>query len=246
MMAGHYATALVANERLGMLSGNVVNGRTLFYFLIASQLPDLLWVMFHFVGIESTAPDSVLDMTLKSLTVDMMYSHDLVPSFLWTILVAASGWALFRSKAVGFAGGILVLVHVACDYVAGYPHHVFGTDSPSIGFAAYHSVTLQAVAWEGLFTTAVLIYFFHRERRRGIQRSRANRIVILGLFVFNVAFLASFATTSMRQWFGLGNLDNTFTAMLPNMLATYWGMIIVLLLAVRRTKVVANEHLFPQ
>ena len=46
MLAGHYATALVAYQKYPK--------GTLLYFLIASQLQDLLWFTFHYLGLERT------------------------------------------------------------------------------------------------------------------------------------------------------------------------------------------------
>ncbi|MEL6110891.1 MAG: hypothetical protein AAFU85_33205 [Planctomycetota bacterium] len=202
MLAGHYATALVANQKFGSLEGSRVNSKVLFYFLVASQFPDLLWVVFHFMGLEPTTPDSLLDMTLKTLTVDMSFSHDLIPALFWTVVVYAAGRLLF-SKAIGLAGGCLVVIHTAADYAAGYPHHLCGANTPSIGFAAYHSVPMIAVAWEAAFTVVALFLFFEGERKSGIRRTGWNAFTIVGLFVSNVLFMAFLAYSSLRQQFNL-------------------------------------------
>ena len=71
MLAGHYTTALVANQKFPK--------GTLLYFLIASQLQDLLWFTLHYLGLEITEPRDVLDTSLNNMSVDMLYSHDLLP-----------------------------------------------------------------------------------------------------------------------------------------------------------------------
>ena len=233
MLAGHYATALVANERLGVLEGNRINTSRLLYFLIASQLPDLLWVVFHFVGLEPTTPPSVLDTTLKTLTVDMVFSHDLIPSLFWTGVLYVVGRLWFRSSLIGLTGSCLLVVHILCDYAAGYPHHVCGVQSPSVGFAAYHSVPLVAVTFEAVFTAGALYLFFDGERKRGIRRTIGNVIAIVGLFAFNIVFMALIANTSLRERFVLGGVDNQLTALMPNMVVTYWGMLFFLLFTAR-------------
>ena len=65
MMAGHYTTALLANLKYPR--------KTLLYFLIVSQLQDLLWFVFHYLGLEVTEPADVFDATLGEMTVNMMY-----------------------------------------------------------------------------------------------------------------------------------------------------------------------------
>ena len=83
MLAGHYATALVAKQKAPK--------GALFYYLIASQLPDLLWLLFHYLGLEPTGPDDVFDVSLDRLVVDMIYSHDVLPILVWTGLAAGVG-----------------------------------------------------------------------------------------------------------------------------------------------------------
>ncbi len=48
MLAGHYATALIAHQKSPK--------GTLLYFLIASQLQDLAWFTLHYLGLEPTKP----------------------------------------------------------------------------------------------------------------------------------------------------------------------------------------------
>ena len=77
MLAGHFSTALIANQKF--------TKGTLLYFLIASQLQDLLWFAFHYLGLEPTGPADVFNSTLNNLAVDMLYSHDLLPQIFWLI-----------------------------------------------------------------------------------------------------------------------------------------------------------------
>lgn len=101
MLVGHFATALVANQKFPTGS--------LLYFLVVSQLQDILWALFHYFGLEVTTPTDVLDTTLQSLTVDMLYSHDLLPQIFWMATAFIFGRALFKSSAVGVVGAALFL-----------------------------------------------------------------------------------------------------------------------------------------
>ena len=128
MLAGHYATALVADQH--------TNKNTLLYFLVASAVPDLLWHAFALVGLEPTGPVNIRDMTLQNLDVDMTYSHDLIPTLIWAPIFYGIGFWIFKSHKIALLGALLLVGHTVTDYVAGYPHHVFGTETHAIGYAA--------------------------------------------------------------------------------------------------------------
>ena len=90
MLAGHFTTALVANQKFPKIS--------LLYFLIISQLQDLLWFTFHYLGLESTTPTDAFDATLSNMVVDMLYSLDLLPLLVWCALVFVIGKILFKVR----------------------------------------------------------------------------------------------------------------------------------------------------
>lgn len=227
MLAGHYATALVADQ--------YSSRNTLFFFLFASALPDLLWHVFALVGLEPTGPVNVLDMTLQNLDVDMMFSHDLLPTLGWMALLYGFGTLAFKSHKIGLIAALLLLGHNLADYAAGYPHHVFGPETPAVGFAAYKSVPLLAVAYEAVFTAIFLFIFFRTEHRRGIHRQPGNRAAIIGLFVFTVAFLTTCANTSLREYLGLPEINSILLLTIPNLMFVYWAMLFYLFYFVRRT-----------
>ena len=83
MLVGHYSTALIAHQKFPK--------GTLLYFLIVSQLQDLLWFTFHYLGLEPTGPSDVFDTTLNNLAVDMLYSHDLLPQICWVLIIFLIG-----------------------------------------------------------------------------------------------------------------------------------------------------------
>ncbi|MEM7436923.1 MAG: hypothetical protein AAF436_17345 [Myxococcota bacterium] len=225
MLAGHYATALVAKQKAPK--------GTLLYFLIASQLPDLLWLGFHYLGLEPTRPDDVLDVSLDRLAVDMIYSHDVLPILLWTALTAGVGYLLFRQLRVVVIGALLVLVHAASDYLGGFPHHVFGPDTPSVGTGWYYTAPYLGVAFEALYCVIFLAWFFYNDAKAGVKRTVSQRATIVGVFVFGVVFMFSVAKTSFRDLFGIPPFDVPFNTVVPAMILTYVPMIVILMLAMR-------------
>jgi len=220
MLAGHYATALVAYQKYPK--------GTLVYFLIVSQLQDLLWFAFHYLGLERTTPNDVFDTTVSNMVVNMLYSHDLIPLIAWLVIVFLIGQFVFKDRTIGLVGSALVLGHFVLDFFSGHPHHVFGLDSGTIGLGNYATNVFQAIAIEAIAIIGMLWYFFNQESKNGIQRSLKNKAAIIGLFVFGVAFMLSIATTSFRELFNIPAFDLGFNTSLPTLIMTYVGMIIYL------------------
>ena len=232
MLAGHYATALVAHQRAPTRR---LPAYLLAWYLAVSQLPDLLWLLFHTIGLEPTQPTNLLDVTLQNLSVDMMFSHDLVPILGWGVLFGILGTVLFRNWRVGLATLALVWLHALTDYyLGGYPHHVLGPDTPVVGIGLYLTLPFVGIALETVYIAFFLGWFFLEERRRGVVRSPANRRAIIGLFLFNLAFLASIAVTSMREWFGLTEFALPFDTTIPSLAVAYTLMGVFLWSVIRR------------
>jgi hypothetical protein len=234
MLAGHFATALVAHQRA---PARRLQSALLGWYLVVSQLPDLLWLAFHYLGLEPTRPVDVFEVTLQSLSADMHFSHDLVPIAGWAALVGVLGAWLFRDRRVGWAGVALIGLHALTDYVAGYPHHVLGPDSAAVGTGLYRSAPFVAIALEAVYTVAFVGWFRMEERRCGVRRSKGNRRAIVGLFVCNLVFTTSIAVVSMREWLELPGWDLPFNTTIPTLLTTYVGLGGLLWAAAHRRRV---------
>ncbi len=220
MLAGHYTTALVAYQKYPK--------GTLLYFLIVSQLQDLLWFTFHYLGLETTGPEDVFNTTLSNMTVEMLYSHDLVPQIFWVIIIFLIGKFLFKDNKVGLIGAALVVGHFVLDFFSGHPHHIFGVETPHAGLGLYASNVFLAIGIEVVFSAAILWYFFKEEAKNGIERTSKNKMSIIGLFVFGILFMLSIATVSFRELFGIPELDLGFNSSVPILVMTYVGMILYL------------------
>ncbi len=231
MLAGHYASALVAQRRAPT---SRFPAHLLAWYLAVSQLPDLLWLTFHTIGLEPTRPTDLLDVTLQKLSVEMMFSHDLVPIAGWAVLFGITGAVLFKNRRVGLATVALVWLHALTDYAGGYPHNVLGPDTPLVGTGLYLTQPFLGIALEAVYVVFFVGWFLRDERRRGAVRSPGNRRAIIGLFVFNIVFLASIAVTSMREWFGLPQFALPFQTTIPSLFVTYALMGVFLWVVVRR------------
>ena len=229
MLAGHYATGLIAHQKYPK--------RTLLYFLIASQLQDLMWFTFHYLGFEPTGPSDVLNATLSNMTVNMLFSHDLLPQMFWVFIIFLIGKVLFKNTKIGLVGSALVIGHFVLDFFSGYPHHIFGEESHIVGLGLYTSNIFLAIGIEAVASAVILWYFFSQEAKNGIQRTSKNKASIIGLFVFGIVFMLTIATTSFRQWFDIPEFYFDFNSNVPTLILTYIGMIIYLNYFVPKFKV---------
>ncbi|MBS9770616.1 MAG: hypothetical protein J7F05_09080 [Trichodesmium erythraeum GBRTRLIN201] len=220
MLAGHFSTALVAHQKFPK--------GTLLYFLIASQLQDLLWFTFHYLGLEPTGPSDVFNATLRDMTVDMLYSHDLIPQLIWVFIIFLIGKILFKNTKVGLVGAALVVGHFVLDFFSGHPHHIFGEETHQVGLGLYATNVFLAIAVEAIFSIAVLWYFFQQEAHNGIKRTSKNKAAIIGLFAFGIVFMLTIATTSFRDLFGIPEFNLSFNSNVPTLILTYAGMILYL------------------
>ncbi len=220
MLAGHYTTALVAYQKYPK--------GTLLFFLIASQLQDLLWFTFHYLGLELTEPSDVFNTTLSNMAVNMLYSHDLIPLIFWVSLVFLFGKVIFKDTKIGLVGAVLVLGHFVLDFFSGHPHHIFGLETNNVGLGLYATNVFLAIGIEAVATVAMLWYFFKQEAKNGIQRTSKNKASIIGLFIFGIVFMLSIATTSFRQLLNIPEFDLGFNSSVPTLILTYIGMILYL------------------
>ncbi len=220
MLAGHFTTALIANQKFPK--------GTLLFFLIASQLQDILWIIFHYLGLERTGPSDVFDTTLSNMAVNMLYSHDLIPLIFWLLLIFLIGKFAFKDTKIGLVGAALVLGHFVLDFFSGHPHHLFGLDSSEVGLGLYATNVFLAIGIEAVFIIGSLAYFFSQDAKNKVQRTGKNKAAIIGVFVFGIAFMLSIATTSYRQLFGIPEFDMGINTTVLSLIFTYGGMILYL------------------
>ncbi|MDB4225638.1 hypothetical protein N9800_00090 [bacterium] len=217
MQAGHFTTALIAKQKFPK--------GTLLYFLIISQLQDFLWFVFHYLGIESTNPSDAFDATLSNMAVDMVYSHDLLPLLIWLIVAFTLGKIFFKSTQIGLVSMALVSIHFVLDFFSGHMHHVFGAETMELGFGLYASNPYLAIVIEALFSIIALWYFFKEETKKGIKRTKKNKISIMSVFAYGIIFMLLIATHSFRELFGIPEFNLGFNTNIPTLIFTYGAML---------------------
>ncbi len=227
MIAGHYATALIAHQKFPK--------GTLLFFLVASQFQDVLWFIFHYLGLETTSPPDVLDATISNMAVDMTYSHDVLPQVIWAGAIFLIGRYLFKSTTIGLVGLILFIGHFIMDFFSGHPHNIYGTDTHNFGLGLYATNAYLAILIETVLIVAVMTYYFRKEATAGIMRTRTNVVVIIGVFVYGIIFMLSVATVSFRELLGIPEFDFGFNTTVPTIIFTYVALAAALYWAVPKT-----------
>lgn len=217
MLAGHFTTALIAKQKFPK--------GTLLYFLMISQLQDFLWFTFHYLGLEPTNPSDAFDATLSNMVVDMVYSHDLLPLLIWLIVAFTLGKIFFKSTQIGLVSMALVSIHFVLDFISGHMHHVFGAETMELGFGLYASNPYLAIVIEALFSIIALWYFFKEETKKGIKRTKKNKISIMSVFAYGIIFMLLIATHSFRELFGIPEFDLGFNTNMPTLIFTYGAML---------------------
>jgi hypothetical protein len=217
MLAGHFTTALIVKQKFPKAS--------LLYFLIISQLQDFLWFVFHYLGLEPTNPSDAFDASLINMSVDMVYSHDLLPLLVWLIIGFTLGKLLFKSTQIGLVSMVLVLIHFVLDFFSGHIHHVFGAETMELVFGLYASNPYLAVAIEALFSIVALWYYFKEEAKMGNRRLQSNKIAIISVFAYGIVFMLLIATHSFRELFDLPVFDLGFNTNIPTLIFTYGAML---------------------
>ncbi|MEM8594579.1 MAG: hypothetical protein AAGF06_07185 [Pseudomonadota bacterium] len=236
MIVGHYATALIAHNALPKyFIHQQLPKKALLFFLIASQFQDILWFVFHYLGLESTSPSDVFSATLSDMAVVMVYSHHLIPQLIWALVAFLAGKLLFNSNRIGLIAMLLSLGHFVLDLLSGHPHYLFGESSHQIGLGLYANHVYAAILIEAVFVTAVLAYLFKAESAQGIVRARNNKMALIGLFVYGIVFLLLIATVSFRDRFGIPDFDLRINTAIPTIILTYVGMLVFLLKVVSAT-----------
>ena len=217
MLAGHFTTALIAKQKFPK--------GTLLYFLVISQLQDILWFTFHYLGLEVTVPSDAFDATLSNMAVDMLYSHDLAPLLFWLAIAFVIGKLLFKSTQIGLVSMALVLGHFVLDFFSGHMHHLFGAGTMDAGIGLYASSPYLAILIEAIFSVMVLWYFFKEESKKGIVRTTKNRIAIISVFAYGIIFMLLIGTRSFRELLSIPEFDLGFNTNMPTLIFTYGAML---------------------
>jgi hypothetical protein len=181
MFVGHYAA--------GFLGKTVAPRVSLGWLLAAAVVMDLVWAAFLLLGLEHArivpgfAAASPLDLY------DYPWSHSLVATLAWSLLVAGAWWLWKRDVRGAAVLGGLVLSHWLLDLASHLPDlPLWPGPGPRVGLGLWGSVAATVAVEGGLWLVAVTVYARSTRAR--------DRQGTYGLWSFvallTVAYLGSF------------------------------------------------------
>lgn len=129
--------------------------------LVATEVPDILWAVFYFTGIDRSA----------SMNSASPLSHGLFMSVVWAMIAALLAALIYRDRRSGVIIGLLVFSHWVVDLITHPMGAIFGgkplpadlplffNGSPKVGFGLYnHSFAIAMVTDLGMLILGVVVY----------------------------------------------------------------------------------------
>ncbi len=179
MIMGHYAMALVPHAK--------IKSFPLWGFLIISQLLDFVMLFLIAFGVESIVQNPEANQGMFAATINMMYSHDIVPVIVIGLIVAGVLFVATKRQDVAIWAFLLVIFHEVSDLLSGFSHNVFGPETTQFGFDFYNSNVLLALAIEIAISMACVHYFF--KVRKGEYTKKRRLLTYAVVVVPTLAFL---------------------------------------------------------
>lgn len=194
MIVGHYASALITYGRKPQYP--------FWLLLLCANVPEFLWLILALLNVEPASPPSLLDATFQNLKVSMLYSHNLIPSFVQGAVVAAVVWLFSRQTALSLWCGFLTVFHVLSDLIVGFEHQLLTVDSPRVSLNTYGTMPHVAILIELLFSMTC-VYGYQRARRgQGRPLPKAQVMALYIVFIVGVGAWYPTADTSLRTQLG--------------------------------------------
>ena len=194
MIAGHYASAFIVRPWL--------RTTPFWVLLLASDVPEFLWLLLALLGIEPISPPSVLDATFANIDVHMTYSHNLGPGIIQALVVFALVQFWKRDMKLSLACAALTLWHVLCDLIVGFGHQFWGPAGAVISLNSYGRFPVVAVMIELAYATACLVWYFRAEAAAGHAVPRSGQIKLGVLFLVGILFWLPAAFSPLRAMLG--------------------------------------------
>lgn len=115
--------------------------------LVSAQAMELLWVGFHFAGVEWTEVDEGARSVAGVHLAHMPWSHSIVMTGVVALVFAIAGYAIWKRWIVALALGAGVLSHIALDLLTHAPDIQIAPFMPDPKYGLGFYGALPAVAW---------------------------------------------------------------------------------------------------
>lgn len=194
MGVGHLAIGLMLKR-----ADPGVNLGLLFFLVFLS---DFLLGIFYYAGIErAIVPNGFAD--LHYLTFNFPYSHGLVASFLWSAVVFALAYLLWRrgnKQKAALVMAFAVFSHFMLDamvHVPGLP--VVGENSQKIGLRLWENMTLALTVEMVLVVVGIVLYLGVASRN-----FRARWGVLILMVIFSLLTVMGMTSSEAPEMSALG------------------------------------------
>lgn len=197
MVMGHYSTALLpyAYEENRKAAPFIV-------FLAASQLLDFIMFSFVLLGIEKLTPSQIMEVTFFNIDQNMMYSHDIVPVILISLVVAVIAGAAFKSMRVALWVLGLGILHELLDLTVGFYHNWFGPGTAQFGLNSYIRAPVASLVFEALLCAGIVTWYVRKRAADGQPVSKRTKYTLYGLLVGGTLALLPIAVKPLGEIFG--------------------------------------------
>lgn len=154
---------------MGLMAKRIAPKAPLWALLTASLLPDILGVGFRTLGIENYdyyTFDAALG-TYTSIPMRKYWSHGLLMTFVWSILIAGIAYLIWRDRRAGIALSLTFMSHWVLDFITHPPDlPLLFAGSPQVGLGLWtipHGFMLSLILELALFSFGILAYLNSRK-----------------------------------------------------------------------------------
>ena len=137
----------------------------LLVLLVATELIDILWVVFYYTGIDRN----------RVGTDSSPLSHGLFMSVIWSVLAAVIAVRIYHDRRSGIVIGLLVFSHWLIDFITHPMGAIFGgtplppdlplffNGSSNVGLGLYNHSFITAIVFDiGMLLFGLVIYVVYR------------------------------------------------------------------------------------
>ena len=157
-----------------------------------------------------------------------MYSHHLIPQFIWAAVVFLIGKVLFKSTTIGLAAMALFVSHIILDFFSGHGHHLFGANTVAIGLGLYAKNAYLAILIEALFMS-LLLHIISGSRRTRVSFVPIKAAQLSSGFSLMVSFSCCRSPRFLfRDLLGIPAFNFAFNTTVPTIMLTYIALAAVL------------------
>ena len=151
MFIGHYAVGFAAKRAAPRMSLGLL--------FLAAQFVDMLWPLFLLLGLEHVRIEPGNTAYTPLNFTDYPYSHSLVASLVWAVILGAAVRLAGRRTAEALVAGILVFSHWVLDLLTHRPDLPLAPGSGMMfGLGLWNSVLWTSVVEWALFAGGILLY----------------------------------------------------------------------------------------